>query len=381
MKKQREAPFRKSLHHKQNTMAKNVILSGGGTGGHIFPAIAIADALKEARPDTAISFVGASDRMEMQRVPAAGYPITGLWISGIQRKLTLKNLMFPFKLISSLWKSHRIIKKNKPAVVIGTGGFASGPLLYAASRAGIPIVIQEQNSFPGITNKILAKRAAVICVAFEGLERWFPKDRIVLTGNPIRSSLLNNQPAKTEACQSFGLDPERPVILVTGGSLGAASINKATKQWVETFGNSAQLIWQTGKVYADSYVPTYSGRDGIWINAFIDDMDKAYAAADLVVARAGASTLSELCALGKASVLIHSPWVAEDHQRKNADSLKINDAAAVVDENEIDTFPRVVNDLIGDADKRQRIAAKAKAMGKPNATQDILHEVLKLIDR
>lgn len=362
-------------------MAKNVILSGGGTGGHIFPAIAIADALKEARPDMAISFVGAADRMEMQRVPAAGYPITGLWISGIQRKLTLKNLMFPFKLISSLWTSYRIIKKNKPAVVIGTGGFASGPLLYAASRAGIPIVIQEQNSFPGITNKILAKRASVICVAFEGLERWFPKDRIVITGNPIRLSLLNHQPSKAEAVKSFGLNPDRPVILVTGGSLGAASINKATKQWVDAFGDSAQLIWQTGKTYADTYVPSYSGRDGIWINAFIDDMDKAYAAADLVVARAGASTLSELCVLGKASILIPSPWVAEDHQRKNADSLKVNDAAEVVDENNIDAFPQVINDLIGDADKRQRISANAKAMGKPNATQDILQEVLKIIDR
>ncbi len=360
---------------------QNVIVSGGGTGGHIFPAIAIADALKAKRPGVSISFVGASDRMEMQRVPAAGYPITGLWISGIQRRLTVKNLLFPFKLISSLWKAHRIVRKKKPAVVIGTGGFASGPLLYAASRLGIPTVIQEQNSFPGITNKLLAKRASVICVAFEGLERWFPKDKIVLTGNPIRSGLLADNISKASACKHFGLRPDKPVLFVTGGSLGAASINRATRDWLSENKTNVQLIWQTGGQHADEFVAPHQGKDGVWVNAFIDDMDLAYAAADVVVARAGASTLSELCALGKATILIPSPWVAEDHQRKNAASLVERGAAVVVDETELETFTSEVNTLFTDDEKRVALARNAKSLGKPNATQTIVEHILPFLDR
>ncbi len=363
------------------TQPANVIISGGGTGGHIFPAIAIADALKAERPEISISFVGASNRMEMQRVPAAGYPITGLWISGIQRRLTAKNLLFPIKLISSLWKAHRIVRKKKPVVVIGTGGFASGPLLYAASRLGIPTVIQEQNSFPGITNKLLSKRASLICVAFEGLERWFPKDKIVLTGNPIRSDLLSNDVSREEACRQFGLDAIKPVLFVTGGSLGAASINRATRDWLGNNNMDVQLIWQTGAQHAEEYVAAHQGQSGIWVNAFVDDMNAAYTAADVVVARAGASTLSELCALGKASILVPSPWVAEDHQRKNAARMVDRGAAVLVDETQIDDFTREVNTLFADAEKRRSLARHAKTMGKPNATKTIVEHLLPYIDQ
>lgn len=362
-------------------MSTHVIISGGGTGGHIFPAIAIADELKKHRPDLDVSFVGASDRMEMQRVPAAGYPITGLWISGIQRRLTLKNALFPLKLISSLWRAHRIVRKKKPVVVIGTGGFASGPLLYAASRLGIPTVIQEQNSYPGITNKLLSKRASIICVAFEGLERWFPKEKIVLTGNPIRADLLSSVTSKHDARLRFNLDPNKPVLLVTGGSLGAASINRATQDWLQHHCNDVQLIWQTGKQNAAAYANEFRDMPNVWVDAFIDDMNSAYVAADVVVARAGASTLSELCALGKASVLIPSPWVAEDHQRKNAESLAKNQAAVVVDETQLDQFSEKVNALFANENTRNMLAKHAKLLGKPNATAVIVEHIIPYIDR
>ncbi len=360
---------------------KTVIISGGGTGGHIFPAIAIADALKERHPDLHIEFVGASDRMEMQRVPKAGYPITGLWISGIQRSQPWKNILFPFKLISSLWKSYQIIRKHKPLIAIGTGGFASGPLLYAAARNGVPTVIQEQNSYPGITNKILGKYAHKICVAFEGMERWFPKNRIVVTGNPIRENLLSANVDQSTARKNFKLKPELLTIFVTGGSLGAKSINQSTAQWVrETFDETKhQLIWQTGSTHAKDYLPEFEKKSGIWISAFVDDMSSAYRAADIVVARAGASTLSEICALGKTAILIPSPYVAEDHQRKNAESLKENGAAEVVDEKNLTEFPSILNELITNVNKRELIAENALRLGKPQATLHIVEQIEALL--
>lgn len=362
-------------------MIKSVIISGGGTGGHIFPAIAIADELKRRHPELEIEFVGAADRMEMQRVPAAGYPITGLWISGIVRTKPWKNALFPFKLISSLWKSWKLLKKRRPVVAIGTGGFASGPLLYMASRMGIPTVIQEQNSFPGITNKILAGRVKLVCVAFEGLEKYFPKEKIKLTGNPIRQDILNSNLNKNQARETFGLDPDKITILVTGGSLGAKSINESVKLWVNTHFDSDkhQIIWQTGSAHAEYYVSNFGEKKGIWISAFIDDMAAAYKAADIVIARAGAGTLSELCALGKASVLIPSPWVAEDHQRKNAESLREKNAAIVVDERAIERFPEELQNLLENTQLRESIEQNALNIGKPKATEEIVSHIEKLL--
>ncbi|MCC5918790.1 MAG: undecaprenyldiphospho-muramoylpentapeptide beta-N-acetylglucosaminyltransferase [Cryomorphaceae bacterium] len=359
----------------------NILISGGGTGGHIFPAISIADELKARYKDAKITFVGSSDRMEMQRVPAAGYPIIGLWISGIQRKLSVRNVLFPLKVISSLIKSFWIISKYKPAIVIGTGGFASGPLLYVASLRGVPTVIQEQNSFPGITNKLLSKRAKIICVAYEGMDRWFPADKIIHTGNPIRQNLLTNDISTEMARESYGLHPQRTTILVTGGSLGAAAINTSIDLWIQNHFNSehVQVIWQCGKLYAEKYLPKYANREGIWINPFIDDMSMAYRAADVVIARAGAGTLSELCATGKTAMLIPSPWVAEDHQRKNADSLAQKDAAVVLDEKEIQAFPDTLGALLSDPERRKTLAENAKKLAKPEATREIVNHIESLL--
>jgi len=356
------------------------ILSGGGTGGHIYPAIAIANELKSRFPDAEFLFVGAKDKMEMQKVPQAGYKIEGLWIAGLQRKLTVQNMMFPFKLISSLWKSRQIINKFKPDVVIGTGGFASGPLLQVANSRNIPTVIQEQNSFPGITNKLLSKKANKICVAYENLERFFPKGKIVLTGNPVREDLLNIENKKEEAIAHFNLDANKKTLLVLGGSLGARRINQLIeKEIFNIVAKDIQVIWQCGKFYSNEYKHFSDGKN-VQVLDFIVRMDLVYAAADFVISRAGASSVSELCLVGKPTIFIPSPNVAEDHQTKNAKAIVDKNGAILLKENELEEkFETIFSNLISDENLQKELSQNIKSLAKPNATKDIVEEIIKLI--
>ena len=355
------------------------IISGGGTGGHIYPAVAIANELKSRFPEAEFLFVGAKDKMEMQKVPQAGYAIKGLWISGIQRKLTLDNAMFPFKLLSSMWNSFRIIKSFKPDVVIGTGGFASGAVLKAASMLNIPTVIQEQNSYPGITNKLLAKKANKICVAYENLERFFPKDKMILTGNPVRQDLIN-EASKSEAISYFKLDANKKTLLVLGGSLGARRINQLIEKELDfLLSQNIQIIWQCGKLYLNDY-SKYNEKDNVQVVAFIDRMDLVYAAADVVISRSGASSVSELCIVGKPTIFIPSPNVAEDHQTKNAKAISDKNGAILIKESELDAqFEKVFSDLISNESKQAELSQNIKKLAKPNATKDIVEEIIKLI--
>lgn len=355
------------------------ILSGGGTGGHIYPAISIANELKSRFPDAEFLFVGAKDKMEMQKVPQAGYKIEGLWIAGLQRKLTLQNMMFPFKLISSLWKSRQIINKFKPDVVIGTGGFASGPLLQVANSRNIPTVVQEQNSYPGITNKLLSKKANKICVAYENLERFFPKDKIVFTGNPVRQDLLEIDNKKSEAIAHFNLNATKKTLLILGGSLGARRINQLIEKELEFIqSNDVQVIWQCGKFYFEEY-KKYNNNN-VQVVAFIDRMDLIYAAADFVISRAGASSVSELCLVGKPTIFIPSPNVAEDHQTKNAKAIVDKKGAILLKENELDEkFETTFSNLISDESLQKELSQNIKSLAKPNATKDIVEEILKLV--
>ena len=359
----------------------NILISGGGTGGHIYPAIAIANELKVRYPETKFLFVGAKDKMEMEKVPQAGYQIIGLWISGIQRKLTLKNLLFPCKLVYSLLKAGKIIRKFKPDLVIGTGGFASGPTLIMATMKKIPTLIQEQNSYPGITNKLLSKKASVICVAYEGLERFFPKEKIVKTGNPVRASLLNiHQKDKVqEAHKLFKLKVKTTTVLVLGGSLGARKINELIEKNISFFKeHNIQLLWQCGTLYYDEY-KKYAQKENVHIHAFINKMDLAYAAADIIISRAGASSVSELCIVGKPSIFIPSPNVAEDHQTKNAKSVVDQNAAIMIKESELDSFAVVFETLLKDQGKQQSLSENIKALALPSATSDIVNEIEKLL--
>lgn len=359
----------------------NIIISGGGTGGHIYPAIAIANELKLRYPEAKFLFVGAKDKMEMEKVPQAGYEIKGLWISGIQRKLTLKNLSFPFKLLSSLWKANRIIKKFKPDIAIGTGGFASGPTLMMASRKGIPTLIQEQNSFPGITNKLLSKKANKICVAYDHLERFFPTDKIIKTGNPVRQDLLSIHHKTQEANEFFSLDKNKTTILVLGGSLGARRINQLIEEQLSFFKEQeVQLVWQCGKLYFEEY-QKYNQVENVQVHQFVNRMDLAYAAADVIISRAGASSVSELCIVGKPTVFIPSPNVAEDHQTKNAQSIANKHGAILIKESELETFPIVFETLLKDKGKRQSLSENIKALALPNATTHIVNEIEKLIQK
>lgn len=356
------------------------ILSGGGTGGHIYPAIAIANELKLRFPDAEFLFVGAQDKMEMQKVPQSGYNIEGLWIAGLQRKLTLQNAMFPLKLINSLWKSRRIIKKFKPDVVIGTGGFASGPLLQTANSLNIPTVIQEQNSFPGITNKLLSKKANAICVAYENLERFFPKEKIVFTGNPVRQDLLEIDSKRNEALAYFNFDLNKKTLLILGGSLGARRVNQLIEKELDfLLSTGVQIYWQCGKLYFEDY-KKYNDKENVQVVSFIDRMDLIYAASDFVVSRAGASSVSELCLVGKPTVFIPSPNVAEDHQTKNARAIVDKNGALLIKESELDEkFESVFNNLIHDENLQKKLSENMKKLAKPNATKDIVEQIVKLI--
>jgi len=359
----------------------NILLSGGGTGGHIYPAIAIANELKMRMPDANFLFVGANDRMEMEKVPQEGYKIIGLNISGIQRNLSAKNLAFPLKLIQSLIKSNQIIKKFQPDVVIGTGGFASGPTLYMANRKNIPSVIQEQNSYPGITNKLLAKQVNKICVAYSGLESFFPKEKIIKTGNPVRQDLLEIKDKRMEAISFFKLDKNKRTLVVLGGSLGARVINQTIEKNMDhILKNDVQIIWQTGKLYFDEY-KKYDNVDGIQTHSFIKKMDLLYAAADIIISRAGAGSISELCIVGKPVVFIPSPNVAEDHQTKNALAVTKNEAAIMIKESELDKFQKTLDDLILNEENQEKLSKNIKSMALPNATKHIADEIERLIKR
>ncbi|WP_396138420.1 undecaprenyldiphospho-muramoylpentapeptide beta-N-acetylglucosaminyltransferase [Flavobacterium sp.] len=355
------------------------IISGGGTGGHIYPAVAIANELKARFPEAQFLFVGAQDKMEMQKVPQAGYEIKGLWIAGLQRKLTFQNVLFPIKLASSLLKSFFILKSFKPDVVIGTGGFASGAVLKVASLLGIPTLIQEQNSYPGITNKLLAKKANAICVAYENLERFFPKDKMILTGNPVRQDLLL-QANKSEANAYFKLDESKKTILILGGSLGARRINQLIEKELDfLLSQNIQIIWQCGKLYLNDY-SKYNEKDSVQVVAFIDRMDLVYAAADIIISRSGASSVSELCIVGKPTIFIPSPNVAEDHQTKNAKAIVDKKGAILLKENELnEKFETTFSDIISNENLQIELSQNIKKLAKPNATKDIVEEIVKLV--
>ncbi|MGB3608482.1 undecaprenyldiphospho-muramoylpentapeptide beta-N-acetylglucosaminyltransferase [Psychroserpens sp.] len=365
-----------------NTKHYKIILSGGGTGGHIYPAIAIADELKSRFPNAEFLFVGASDRMEMEKVPQAGYAIKGLWISGIQRKLTMKNLMFPLKLASSLLVSRKIINNFKPDVVIGTGGFASGPLLKTAVSKGVPSLIQEQNSYPGITNKLLSKSVDTICVAYEGLEKFFPKEKIILTGNPIRKDLLTAGDKHIAGKDAFKLIHSKQTLLVLGGSLGAKRVNELIEEKLDFFETlNVQVIWQCGKLYYQQYMH-YNDLEFIQVHAFLNNMAMAYAAADVIISRAGASSVSELCVVGKPVIFIPSPNVAEDHQTKNAKAITEKDAAIMIKESHLDAeFETQFKVLIESLEKRLELGKNIKKLALVNATKDIADQVEKLLKK
>lgn len=360
-----------------------VIISGGGTGGHIFPAIAIADEIKRRNPNADILFVGANGKMEMERVPLAGYTIIGLNIAGFQRRITLSNFALPFKIVGSLWNAYRVIKNFKPQVVIGVGGYASGPTLQAATYLKIPTLIQEQNSFPGKTNKILSKKVTSICTAYEGLERFFPENKITLTGNPVRSEMVDIEAKRNEAFEFYGLNPDKKTILVLGGSLGARTLNESVKNHIsELQENDVQVLWQCGKVYVDSLTTELSGKNlnGIKMLAFISRMDLAYALADVIISRAGAISVSELCLVKKPVILVPSPNVAEDHQTKNAMALVSKNAAVLVKDNEAkERLIPIAIGIVNNPDLQKGLIEEITKLGKPTATASIVDQIEKII--
>ena len=361
-----------------------VIISGGGTGGHIFPAVSIANAVKALRPDAKILFVGALGRMEMQRVPAAGYEIKGLPIQGFDRKNLLNNIKVLFKIWKSQRMAKKIIKEFRPQVAVGVGGYASGPTLNMAAAKGIPCLLQEQNSYAGVTNKLLAKKAAKICVAYEGMERFFPADKIMLTGNPVRQQLLETTLKHDDAVRSFGFDPTRKIILLVGGSLGARTINESVLQHLDLIKHSGiQFIWQTGKYYSAEIAERLKGQDipNLKVTDFITDMGAAYKAADLVISRAGAGSISEFCLLGKPVILVPSPNVAEDHQTKNALALVSKQAALYVKDVEApQLLLPLALDTVKDDSKLQSLSEHILQMALPDSAEIIAKEVLKLAE-
>lgn len=363
-----------------------IIVSGGGTGGHIFPAISIANAIRKIRPDAEILFVGAENRMEMQRVPAAGYRIEGLPVAGFNRSNPLKNISVLVKLVRSQCKARRIVREFKPQVAVGVGGYASGPTLRMAGRMGVPTLLQEQNSFAGVTNKLLAKRARRICVAYEGMEKFFPKDVILMTGNPVRQNLVTNRMPKADAAVAMGLDPEKRIILIIGGSLGARSVNESVMAQLDAIraAENVQIVWQTGQIYIEEMRRRISQQPAVpnlFPTDFIADMDKAYSAADLVISRAGASSISELCLLGKPAILVPSPNVAEDHQTKNAMALVKKDAAIHIPDAE--ASERLIPDAVALVCDEERLASLGNNILKlalPDSAEIIAREVLALAD-
>ncbi len=362
-----------------NSTPYRFIISGGGTGGHIYPAIAIANELKHRFPQAAIKFVGALGRMEMEKIPKAGYDIVGLPIMGIQRRLTLKNLAVPFKLLQSLLIAKKLIKSFQPDVVIGVGGYASGPLLKSAVNAGVPALIQEQNSYAGLTNKLLATDVAKVCVAYDNMEAYFPKNKLVITGNPVRKDISESVIPKQEALAHFNLSPAKKTVLVIGGSLGARTINESMQHGVDQLVAAGyQLLWQTGAFYYES-LKSLNG-EGVVVRDFIYEMDQAYAAADVVVSRAGALSVSELCLVGKPIILVPSPNVAEDHQTKNAMALVKKDAAVLVKDTEAkEQLVAALLKLLADEEKQHTLSENIKQMAKPNATDEIVNEIEKLL--
>lgn len=362
---------------------ERVIISGGGTGGHIFPALAIADAVKAVSPNAEILFVGANGRMEMEKVPAAGYNIVGLDITGIQRSLSLSNLMFPIRLLKSISKAKKVVKDFNPQIAVGTGGFASGPTLYAASGLGIPTVVQEQNSFPGITNKWLAKKAARICVAYPGLEAFFPKEKIKMTGNPVRQQIEHNKITREEGAALFTLDPNKKIVFIYGGSLGALNVNHGAKNALETLAeNNIQVIWQTGTGYLEQAVKFVEEKQlkNVRVMAFIERMDAAYACADLVVCRAGAISVSEICISKLAAVLVPLPTAAEDHQTKNAQALVNRDAAVLLSNADApQKMGSVITDLINDDARLNKLRLGASAMAVHRSAEMIVAELINII--
>jgi UDP-N-acetylglucosamine--N-acetylmuramyl-(pentapeptide) pyrophosphoryl-undecaprenol N-acetylglucosamine transferase len=372
-----------------------IILAAGGTGGHVFPAIAIADALSEARPGAQFLFVGTRDRMEWKAVPAAGYDIAPIWISGFHRRLTLKNLLFPLKLLVSLWQSRRLVRRFAPHAAISCGGFASGPVGWMAARRGVPLFLQEQNSFPGVTTRKLAPKARLIFTAFDEAAKWLPKEKIVVAGNPVRGELIRKlqDPAfPAHAREHFGLDAARPVLLVMGGSGGARSINQAMLRHIGAFlEDGVQVIWQCGEVYLDAIrkelglheTGVDAGRySDLRLFGFMNDITEAWAAADLIVSRAGAITCSELLATGKAGILVPSPHVAGDHQMHNARSLADKGAALLLADADLaEKLTETVRSLLGDASRRKLMEQQARAMAKKDAAADIARRILEQIDR
>jgi UDP-N-acetylglucosamine--N-acetylmuramyl-(pentapeptide) pyrophosphoryl-undecaprenol N-acetylglucosamine transferase len=362
-----------------------IIISGGGTGGHIFPAIAIANALRRREPGCEILFVGAEGRMEMEKVPAAGYKIIGLKISGIQRDSILKNVALPFKVIGSVRKSLRLIAEFRPDVVVGVGGYASGPLLFAASLKNIPYLIQEQNSYAGITNKWLGKKADKICVAFDGMDQFFPASRILKTGNPVRKEVIDVLNKRFVGAELMKLDPQKKTILITGGSLGAGTLNKSIEKHLqEIIDQDVQLLWQTGKFYYQGVINRLglNFHPNVRILEFLNRMDLAYSAADVIISRAGAGTIAELCIVKKPVILVPSPNVAEDHQTKNAMALATQNAALIVtDRSAEDTLVSTALGLLKDHQKQQQLAANIGKMALPEADELIATEVFKLADK
>jgi len=356
-----------------------ILISGGGTGGHIYPALAIANAWMDKHPDSEILFVGAQGKMEMQKVPEAGYSIKGLPVAGLQRKLTLANLSFPIKLWRSLRMASKIVKEFQPQLVVGVGGYASGPVLYAAQNKGIPTLLQEQNSYAGLTNKLLAKKAAKICVAYPEMERFFPKEKLKLTGNPVRKDLLDLAGKREQGIQVFGLDPTRKTVLVLGGSLGARTLNQAMlKHMVDLEKEGYQVLWQSGKFYFKDMELALdkAGLTHIHLREFIREMDLAYAAADVIVSRAGALSVSELCLVGKPVIFIPSPNVAEDHQTKNANACVKQDAAVLLaDVDAVANFKEYIDDLLQHEGKAQALATAIKKLARPDAANALVHEL------
>lgn len=366
-------------------MKIKALISGGGTGGHIFPALSIANGIKERCPEAEILFVGAENRMEMEKVPAAGYPIIGLPVSGFDRHNLLRNFAVLFRLYKSMCKAKSILKDFNPDIAIGVGGYASGPMLKEAQKRGIPTLLQEQNSYAGVTNKLLAEKADAICVAYEGMERFFPAEKILVTGNPVRQKILNCQLTPQEARKRFGLDPDKPTVLVVGGSLGARTINGCIADSLDRIaGENVQFIWQTGKFYDEDAKKVMAEKKpgNVVQTAFVSNMDEAYRAADLVVSRAGASSISELQLLGKASILVPSPNVAEDHQTKNALALVNRQAAMMVsDKDAPQKLIETVLTLLSDSDKLKTISDNVKGMALNNAVEKIVDRVFEIIER